>query len=164
MFLRSINIFYFFLLFAFISFFLHHNSLLAQENEQNDETDQIQQPPKPIRPIQNQYFYPDDDEDSGLNKCLIGEFHFIALNIKSPDLRRSAAEKWIQENGKFCTVAKLLSIRNNRAQWLGTADSIKIDAEVDKQLEIALDKSLEAYNVLFGLQLPPPPSDDEEVQ
>jgi hypothetical protein len=137
---------------------------IAQENENSDGVEVQPPPPKPIRPIQNKYFYPEDDEDSGLDKCLVGEFRFLSLNVKNPDLRRSAAEEWIQNNGKYCTVAKLLSIRNNRAQWLGTADSIKIDAEVDKQLEIALDESLEAYSVLFGLQLPPPSEDDDEVQ
>ena len=164
MILKTFKTFLFYFLCVFLGIYFFHVSSFAQDIEENDEVEQLPPPPKPIRPIQNKYFYPDDDEDSGLNKCLVGEFRFIALNVKSPDLRRTAAEKWIQDNGKFCTVAKLLSIRNNRAQWLGTADSIKIDAEVDKQLEIALDKSLEAYNVLFGLPLPPPPSDDEEVE
>ncbi len=164
MILRSFNAFCFYFLFIFLGIYFFHTSSFAQGNEENDEVEQLPTPPKPIRPIQNKYFYPEDEEGSGLNMCLVGEFRFIALNVKSPDLRRSAAEKWIKDNGKFCTVAKLLSIRNNRAQWLGTADSIKIDAEVDKQLEIALDESIEAYNVLFGLPIPPPPSDDEEVQ
>ena len=94
------------------------------------------------------------------------------MNLFSVSGKNWVLKKYSQENIEFLKenfsldeiTSKLLSIRNNRAQWLGTADSIKIDAEVDKQLEIALDKSLEAYNVLFGLQLPPPPSDDEEVQ
>ena len=86
------------------------------------------------------------------------------MNTRDPAVRRKAAEAWLKEEAKFCTIAKLLSIRNNRAQWLGTADSIRIDAEIDMQLEIALEKNDETFAALYGLKLPPPPPDDEEVQ
>ena len=112
-------------------------SVSGQDSQQGTDEDLTPIPPKPIRPIQNKNFYPDIEEDSGLDKCLVAEFRFVA---------------------------KLLTIRNNRAQWLGTGDSITIDAEVDKQLEIALDKSDEIFPALYGLKLPPPPADDEEVQ
>ena len=48
-----------------------------------------------------------------------------------------------------------------RGQWLGTADSITIDAELDMQLEIALEKNDETFAALYGLKLPPPPPDDD---
>ena len=35
-----------------------------------------------------------------------------------PSQRKKVAEAWIKDQAKFCTIAKLLSIRNNRAQWL----------------------------------------------
>ena len=47
---------------------------------------------------------------------------------------------------------------------MGTADSITIDAELDMQLEIALEKNDETFAALYGLKVPPPPPDDEEVQ
>ena len=139
-------------------------SVSGQDTQQSTDEDLTPIPPKPIRPIQNKIFYPDIEEDSGVDKCLVAEFRFVALTVRDPLQRRIASEKWVQENAKFCSVAKLLTIRNNRAQWLGTGDSITIDAEVDKQLEIALDKSDEIFPALYGLNLPPPPADDEEVQ
>ena len=141
-------------------------SALAQ-NSTSESDDQVDEPiegKKPIRPIQNSNFYPDEDDDAGKDKCLVGEFRLIALNTVDPGQRKKIAEAWIKEQAKFCTIAKLLSIRNNRAQWLGTADSITIDAELDMQLEIALEKNDETFAALYGLKLPPPPPDDEEVQ
>ena len=135
-----------------------------QTSENNDQLGESIGEKKPIRPIQNSNFYPDEDDDAGKDKCLVGEFRLIALNTPDPSQRKKVAEAWIKEQAKFCTIAKLLSIRNNRAQWLGTADSITIDAELDVQLEIALEKNDETFAALYGLKLPPPPPDDEEVQ
>ena len=135
-----------------------------QTSESNDQLDESIGEKKPIRPIQNSNFYPDEDDDAGKDKCLVGEFRLIALNTADPGQRKEIAEAWIKDQAKFCTIAKLLSIRNNRAQWLGTADSITIDAELDMQLEIALEKNDETFAALYGLKLPPPPPDDEEVQ
>ena len=135
-----------------------------QTSESNGQLDESLGEKKPIRPIQNSNFYPDEDEDAGKDKCLVGEFRLISLNTPDPSRRKEIAEAWIKDQAKFCTIAKLLSIRNNRAQWLGTADSISIDAELDIQLEIALEKNDETFAALYGLKLPPPPPDDEEVQ
>ena len=135
-----------------------------QTSESNDQLDESIGEKKPIRPIQNSNFYPDEDEDAGKDKCLVGEFRLISLNTPDPSRRKEIAEAWIKDQAKFCTIAKLLSIRTNRAQWLGTADSITIDAELDMQLEIALEKNDETFAALYGLKLPPPPPDDEEVQ
>ena len=135
-----------------------------QTSESNEQVDESIGERKPIRPIQNANFYPDEDDDAGKDKCLVGEFRLIALNTTDPGQRKKIAEAWIKDQAKFCTIAKLLSIRNNRARWLGTADSITIDAELDMQLEIALEKNDETFAALYGLKLPPPPPVDEEVQ
>ena len=149
-----------------ISFVVTYFSSFAQNQttDSNDQVDASLGEKKPIRPIQNSNFYPDEDDDAGKDKCLVGEFRLIALNTADPGQRKEIAEAWIKDQAKFCTIAKLLSIRNNRAQWLGTADSITIDAELDMQLEIALEKNDETFAALYGLKLPPPPPDDEEVQ
>ena len=149
-----------------ITFVVTNFSVFAQSqtSESNDQVDESIGVKKPIRPIQNSNFYPDEDDDAGKDKCLVGEFRLIALNTADPGQRKEIAEAWIKDQAKFCTIAKLLSIRNNRAQWLGTADSITIDAELDMQLEIALEKNDETFAALYGLKLPPPPPDDEEVQ
>lgn len=150
-------------IFSVCLMFFSHGVLLAQGVEEASNSDKSLDK-VPIRPVQNSSFYPDDDPESGKDRCLVGKFRLIALNTKDPTERLKTAELWIQSEGKFCTIAKLLSIRNNRAQWLGTADSITIDAELDMQLEIALDKNDETFAALYGLKLPSPPADDEEVQ
>ena len=150
----------------FITFVVTNFSTFAQNqtSDSNNQVDESIGEKKPIRPIQNSNFYPEEDDDAGKDKCLVGEFRLIALNTADPGQRKEIAEAWIKDQAKFCTIAKLLSIRNNRAQWLGTADSITIDAELDMQLEIALEKNDETFAALYGLKLPPPPPDDEEVQ
>ena len=150
-------------IFSVCLMFFSYEVLLAQGVEEASNPDKSVDK-VPIRPVQNSSFYPDDDPESGKDRCLVGKFRLIALTTKDPTERLKTAELWIQSEGKFCTIAKLLSIRNNRAQWLGTADSITIDAELDMQLEIALDKNDETFAALYGLKLPPPPADDEEVQ
>ena len=151
---------------VFITMVIINFSAFAQNqtSESNNQVEESIGEKKPIRPIQNSNFYPDEDDDAGKDKCLVGEFRLIALNTADPGKRKEIAEAWIKDQAKFCTIAKLLSIRNNRAQWLGTADSITIDAELDMQLEIALEKNDETFAALYGLKLPPPPPDDEEVQ
>ena len=157
------------IIFGYLTFaiLLVTNFCAVAQNQTSENSDQLGESigeKKPIRPIQNSNFYPDEDDDAGKDKCLVGEFRLIALNTPDPSQRKKFAEAWIKEQAKFCTIAKLLSIRNNRAQWLGTADSITIDAELDVQLEIALEKNDETFAALYGLKLPPPPPDDEEVQ
>ena len=157
------------IIFGYLTFFilLVTNCCAVAQNQTSENNDQLGEPTgekEPIRPIQNSNFYPDEDDDAGKDKCLVGEFRLIALNTPDPSQRKKVAEAWIKDQAKFCTIAKLLSIRNNRAQWLGTADSITIDAELDIQLEIALEKNDETFAALYGLKLPPPPPDDEEVQ
>ena len=116
----------------FIFFVVTDFSAFAQNqsSESNDQVDDSIGGKKPIRPIQNSNFYPDEDDDAGKDQCLVGEFRLLALNTADPSQRKELAEAWIKDQAKFCTIAKLLSIRNNRAQWLGTADSITIDAEL----------------------------------
>ena len=149
-----------------ITFVATNISAFAQNqiSESDSQVDVSIVEKEPIRPIQNSNFYPDEDDDAGKDKCLVGEFRLIALNTSDPSQRKELAEAWIKDQARFCTIAKLLSIRNNRAHWLGTADSITIDAELDMQLEIALEKNDETFAALYGLKLPPPPPDDEEVQ
>ena len=139
------------------------NASHSQDVEESAEDDQEQNNfGKPIRPVQNSTFYPDEDPDSGMNKCLVADFRYLALNTSDPIKRLKKAENWVKDNSKYCNSAKLVSIRNNRAQWLGTSDSTTIDAELGRQLEIAGDSSLEMQAALYGLKLPP--KDEEEEQ
>lgn len=138
-------------------------SVISQEVEGIEEDEQEQNNfGKPIRPVQNSTFYPDEDPDSGMEKCLVADFRYLALNTSDPIKRMKKAENWVKNNSKYCNIAKLVSIRNNRAQWLGTSDSATIDAELGRQLEIAGDSSLEMQAALYGLKLPPQDEDEDQ--
>ena len=138
-------------------------SVISQEVEGIEEDEQEQNNfGKPIRPVQNSTFYPDEDSDSGMDKCLVADFRYLALNTSDPIKRMKKAENWVKNNSKYCNIAKLVSIRNNRAQWLGTSDSATIDAELGRQLEIAGDSSLEMQAALYGLKLPPQDEDEDQ--
>lgn len=138
-------------------------SVISQEVEGIEEDEQEQNNfGKPIRPVQNSTFYPDEDPDSGMDKCLVADFRYLALNTSDPIKRMKKAENWVKNNSKYCNIAKLVSIRNNRAQWLGTSDSATIDAELGRQLEIAGDSSLEMQAALYGLKLPPQDEDEDQ--
>lgn len=137
--------------------------VISQEVEGIEEDEQEQNNfGKPIRPVQNSTFYPDEDPDSGMDKCLVADFRYLALNTSDPIKRMKKAENWVKNNSKYCNIAKLVSIRNNRAQWLGTSDSATIDAELGRQLEIAGDSSLEMQAALYGLKLPPQDEDEDQ--
>jgi hypothetical protein len=151
--------------FVIVSTFVFYQTGYSQErNSETTENEDQEQSDfgKPIRPVQNSTFYPDDDPDSGMDKCLVADFRYLALNTSDPIKRMKKAEDWVKNNSKFCNIAKLVSIRNNRAQWLGTSDSATIDAELGRQLEIAGDSSLEMQAALYGLKLPPPDEDEEK--
>ena len=143
--------------------FVSLNAVFSQDVDESVEDEQDQNNfGKPIRPVQNSTFYPEEDPDSGMDKCLVADFRYLALNTSDPIKRMKKAENWVKNNSKYCNIAKLVSIRNNRAQWLGTSDSATIDAELGRQLEIAGDSSLEMQAALYGLKLPP--KDEEEEQ
>ena len=152
-----------YLIIFFMVNLLSSQSVISQEVEGIEEDEQEQNNfGKPIRPVQNSTFYPDEDPDSGMEKCLVADFRYLALNTSDPIKRMKKAENWVKNNSKYCNIAKLVSIRNNRAQWLGTSDSATIDAELGRQLEIAGDSSLEMQAALYGLKLPPQDEDEDQ--
>ena len=46
---------------------------------------------------------------------------------------------WLKTNGASCSLEKLVNINNNRANWLGTADSIKLMSLVDGAIKLNMD-------------------------
>ena len=65
---------------AFVFLLVTNFCAVAQNQtfESNDQLDESIGEKKPIRPIQNSNFYPDEDDDAGKDKCLVGEFRLIA--------------------------------------------------------------------------------------
>ena len=65
---------------------------------------------------------------------MVSDFKLIALSINNSVEREKAALTWLKKIGPSCSLEKLIIIRNNRANWLGTADTTEVDVLVDTLL------------------------------
>jgi hypothetical protein len=55
-----------------------------------------------------------------------------------------------------------LMIRNNRSQWMGTADSARLASVVDSLLEAIAAENPRVAALLYGTPPPPPPPGGED--
>ena len=67
--------------------------------------------------------------------CLVSDFKLIALSTNNSVERERAALTWLKATGPSCSLEKLITIRNNRANWLGTADTKEVFVIVDVLIE-----------------------------
>ena len=65
---------------------------------------------------------------------MVSEFRHLALSTNNSVEREKAALTWLKKVGPSCSLEKLIIIRNNRANWLGTADTTEVDVLVDTLL------------------------------
>lgn len=89
--------------------------------------------------------------------CAVADFRAIGIDITDERTRRTRATLWLQNKAKDCSPQQLIVIRNNRAQWLGTADSAELAAAVDGLLEAFAQTNPEVAILLYGTPPPPPP-------
>ncbi len=75
--------------------------------------------------------------------CQVAEFRGLALSTNDIQTRGEMAGDWLKTNGASCSLEKLMVIKNNRALWLGTADSIQLMSLVDGALELKMDANPE---------------------
>ena len=74
--------------------------------------------------------------------------------------RRTKAIAWLKNKAPNCSAEQLIVIRNNRAQWLGTADSAGMAAMVDGLLESFAETNKDVAILLYGTPpAPPKPAD-----
>ena len=66
---------------------------------------------------------------------MVSDFKLIALSTNNSAEREKAALMWLKKIGPSCSLEKLIIIRNNRANWLGTADTKEIFVIVDVLIE-----------------------------
>ena len=92
--------------------------------------------------------------------CVVAEFREIGIDEQDVTKRRTRALSWLQQRAKQCSVEQLLMIRNNRSQWMGTADSARLASVVDSLLEAIAAENPRVAALLYGT--PPPPSADEK--
>ncbi len=87
--------------------------------------------------------------------CSPAEFRTLAL--EAPESKRAqSAMRWLQSTGKNCSLDRLVLIRNNRVQWLGSADTPGVAGEIDRLIELGLKDDPEGVSKLF--RSAPPPS------
>ena len=66
---------------------------------------------------------------------MVSDFKLIALSTNDQIEREKLALLWLKKIGPSCSLEKLIIIRNNRANWMGTADTKDIDILVETLLE-----------------------------
>lgn len=98
----------------------------------------------------------------GPQPCPVSEFRALGMEIGDPLKRRTSALEWLAKKGKQCSAEKLVAIRNNRSQWMGSADSTTVAAAVDSLLEANAEGNPQILNLLYGTVQPPPKAPDEK--
>ena len=88
--------------------------------------------------------------------CVVAEFRAIGMDTHDTTKRRTQAMNWLKRRAKQCSVDQLLMIRNNRSQWMGTADSAALAATVDALLEAIAADNPQVATILYGT--PPAPA------
>lgn len=93
--------------------------------------------------------------------CAVAEFRAIGIDNPDERTRRAKAIAWLKKKAPDCTAEQLIVLRNNREQWLGTADSATIAAMIDGLLESFAETNRAVSILLYGSP-PPPPKPDEK--
>ncbi len=88
--------------------------------------------------------------------CVVAEFRAIGIDTHDTAKRRAQAMNWLKLRAKQCSVDQLLMIRNNRSQWMGTADSAALAVTVDSLLEAIAADNPQVATLLYGT--PPAPA------
>ncbi len=92
--------------------------------------------------------------------CVVADFRAIGIDQQDPEQRRSKAIAWLSKHGKSCTAEQLIVMRNNRQQWLGTADNAALAARIDGLLEVFAATNKEIAILLYGTPPAPPTKPD----
>ena len=65
---------------------------------------------------------------------MVSDFKHLALSTHDQIEREKLALVWLKKIGPSCSLEKIIIIRNNRANWMGTADTTEIDVLVETLL------------------------------
>jgi hypothetical protein len=82
--------------------------------------------------------------------CAVAEFRSLALSVHDPAVRIVRVRAWLLERARGCSLEKLSMIRDNRAVWLGTADTAEMEALVDGFIEAQSPDNHEILKNLYG--------------
>jgi len=86
---------------------------------------------------------------------------FRAAVTDAPEGERNAkALEWLAQEGPKCSLDRWILIRNNRNQWMGSADSAKLAGVIDSKVEELAREDAGVITNLFTS--PPPPAPKKE--
>lgn len=106
-------------------------------------------PPKPAGPLKPP-------------ACTVAQFRAIGMDTTDEKARRDKAGAWLKKYAPNCSAEQLIVIRNNRSQWLGSADSAALAAMVDGLLESFAETNKDVAILLYGTPpAPPKPKPDD---
>ena len=67
--------------------------------------------------------------------CATRQFRTMALTTHDPIERETAVLAWLKANGSACTLPQIQYIAGNSPQWLGTADTVRVNGIFDELLD-----------------------------
>jgi hypothetical protein len=81
--------------------------------------------------------------------CWVADFREMALTTHNVQQRENKAMTWLRTNAGHCTEEQLLMISSNRPSWMGNADTARVAALIDKELEKRYVRSQRDVRALF---------------
>lgn len=91
--------------------------------------------------------------------CAVSGFR-AAVTDAPEGVRNAKALEWLAQEGPKCSLDRWILIRNNRNQWMGSADSAKLAGVIDSKVEEMAREDAGVINNLFTS--PPPPAPKKE--
>jgi hypothetical protein len=83
------------------------------------------------------------------HNCWVADFREMALTTHNVQQREHKAVAWLRTNAGQCTEEQLLMISSNRPSWMGNADTARVAALIDKELEKRYVRSQRDVRALF---------------
>jgi hypothetical protein len=83
------------------------------------------------------------------HSCWVADFREMALTTHNVQQRENKAITWLRANAGQCTEEQLLMISSNRPSWMGNADTARVAALIDKELEKRYVMSQRDVSALF---------------
>jgi hypothetical protein len=69
------------------------------------------------------------------DSCAVRQFKTLALTTHDTQEREKTAVNWLKNSGPACSLAQISFLSSNSAQWLGTADSVRISALFEELID-----------------------------
>ena len=66
--------------------------------------------------------------------CGVSGFQYIVLSEANATKRKVKALEWLTANLEECSLEELVTLQNNRASWMGTADSLRVQHLIEKAI------------------------------